>query len=61
MRILLTGYPGLLSPDLIPVLQTRHEVTPLTINELDITQKADVLLTLEKEKDKHAKPNGCIS
>jgi dTDP-4-dehydrorhamnose reductase len=47
MKILVTGYPGLLSNDLVPILQTEHEVVPLSIADLDITRKEDVFKTLE--------------
>jgi dTDP-4-dehydrorhamnose reductase len=47
MKILVTGYPGLLSMDLIPILQTVHEVIPLSIDDLDITRKEEVFKTLE--------------
>jgi dTDP-4-dehydrorhamnose reductase len=42
MKIMVTGFPGLLASDLVPVLQTRHEVLPLSIGDLDITQKESV-------------------
>jgi dTDP-4-dehydrorhamnose reductase len=47
MKILVTGYPGLLSLDLVPVLQAHHEVIPLSIQELDVTRKDEVFRTLE--------------
>ncbi|MEW6188233.1 MAG: dTDP-4-dehydrorhamnose reductase [Thermodesulfobacteriota bacterium] len=48
MRIIVTGYPGLLSLDLVPILQAAgHEVVPFTIGELDITGKEAVFRTLE--------------
>jgi dTDP-4-dehydrorhamnose reductase len=37
MRILVTGVPGLLSADLIPILRSRHEVVPCSLPDLDIT------------------------
>jgi dTDP-4-dehydrorhamnose reductase len=47
MKILVTGYPGLLTNDLVPILQTDHQVVPLSIQDLDITRKEDVFKTLE--------------
>ncbi len=48
MRILVSGYPGLLSCDLLPVFrEAGHEVVPLSMAEMDITQKDQVLRTLE--------------
>jgi dTDP-4-dehydrorhamnose reductase len=47
MKILVTGYPGLLSKDLVPVLQAEHEVVPLSIADLDITRKEEVFKTIE--------------
>lgn len=47
MKILVTGYPGLLSRDLVPILQSEHEVIPLSINDLDITRRKDVFQALE--------------
>jgi dTDP-4-dehydrorhamnose reductase len=46
MRILVTGVPGLLSDDLIPILLTRHEVIPCSLPALDITDREAVLKTL---------------
>ena len=43
MRILVTGVPGLLSADLIPILRTRHEVVPCSLPDLDITNREAVL------------------
>ncbi len=43
MRILVTGVPGLLSADLIPILRTRHEVVPCSLSDLDITDREAVL------------------
>ena len=42
MRILVTGVPGLLSDDLIPILRTRHEVVPCSLPDLDITDREAV-------------------
>jgi dTDP-4-dehydrorhamnose reductase len=47
MKILVTGYPGLLSMDLVPILQPDHEVIPFTIDDLDITRNEEVFKTLE--------------
>ena len=47
MKILVTGYPGLLSSDLVPILQRDHEVIPLSIDDLDITSKEAVFKTVE--------------
>jgi dTDP-4-dehydrorhamnose reductase len=47
VKILVAGFPGLLSGDLVPILQREHEVIPLTLQDLDITQKAAVFLKLE--------------
>ncbi len=47
MKILVTGYPGLLSLDLVPTLRTDHEVVPLSIEELDITNKEEVFKSLK--------------
>jgi dTDP-4-dehydrorhamnose reductase len=47
MKILVTGYPGLLSLDLVPLLQNEYEVIPLSIQDLDITNKAMVSSALE--------------
>lgn len=47
MKILVTGYPGLLSQDLVPILQADHQVLPLSIEDLDITRKEDVFKTIE--------------
>jgi dTDP-4-dehydrorhamnose reductase len=47
MKILVTGYPGLLSSDLVPILRMDHEVIPLSIEDLDITSKEDVFKTVE--------------
>jgi dTDP-4-dehydrorhamnose reductase len=46
MRILVTGVPGLLSADLIPILRTRHEVLPCSLPDLDITDREAVLKTI---------------
>jgi dTDP-4-dehydrorhamnose reductase len=46
MRLLVTGVPGLLSDDLIPVLRTRHEVVPCSLPDLDITDREAVLKIL---------------
>ena len=43
MRVLVTGVPGLLSADLIPILRTRHEVVPCSLPDLDITDREAVL------------------
>jgi dTDP-4-dehydrorhamnose reductase len=42
MRILVTGVPGLLSDDLIPILRTRHDVVPCSLPDLDITDREAV-------------------
>jgi dTDP-4-dehydrorhamnose reductase len=47
MKILVTGYPGLLSKDLVPILQAEHEVVPISIADLDITHKEEVFKTIE--------------
>jgi len=47
MKILVTGFSGLLSNDLIPILQTDHEVISLSIQDLDITRKGEVFKSLE--------------
>lgn len=47
MKILVTGYPGLLSSDLVPILRMEHEVIPLSIEDLDITRKEEVFKTVE--------------
>ncbi|OGP50295.1 MAG: dTDP-4-dehydrorhamnose reductase [Deltaproteobacteria bacterium RBG_13_43_22] len=47
MKILVTGYPGLLSKDLVPILQADHQVVPLSIDDLDITRKAEVFKIIE--------------
>lgn len=47
MKVLVTGYPGLLSKDLVPILQAEHEVIPLSIDDLDITRKEEVFKTIE--------------
>jgi dTDP-4-dehydrorhamnose reductase len=46
MKILVTGYPGLLSKDLVPILQADHQVIHLSIDDLDITRKEDVFKTI---------------
>jgi dTDP-4-dehydrorhamnose reductase len=46
MRILVTGVPGLLSDDLIPILRTRHEVVPCSLPDLDITDREAVFRIL---------------
>ena len=48
MRILVTGVPGLLSADLIPILRTRHEVIPCSLPDLDITDREAVSKTLPR-------------
>jgi dTDP-4-dehydrorhamnose reductase len=47
MKVLVTGYPGLLSKDLVPILEAEHEVIPLSIDDLDITRKEEVFKTIE--------------
>jgi dTDP-4-dehydrorhamnose reductase len=47
MKILVTGYPGLLSLDLVPLLREEYEVFPLSVQELDITQKEAVFSAVE--------------
>jgi dTDP-4-dehydrorhamnose reductase len=47
MKILVTGYPGLLSKDLVPILRSEYEVIPLSMDDLDITRKKEVFRTLE--------------
>ncbi len=47
MKILVTGYPGLLSMDLVPILRTEHEVIPLAIDDLDITREEEVFKAIE--------------
>jgi dTDP-4-dehydrorhamnose reductase len=42
MRLLVTGVPGLLTGDLIPILEERHEVVSCSIDDLDITDRAAV-------------------
>jgi dTDP-4-dehydrorhamnose reductase len=46
MRVLVTGVPGLLSADLLPILRTRHEVVPCSLPDLDITDREAVLKTI---------------
>jgi len=48
MRVLVTGTPGLLSDDLIPILRTRHEVVPCSLVDLDITDRAAVFKILPR-------------
>ncbi|MBA4395003.1 MAG: dTDP-4-dehydrorhamnose reductase, partial [Desulfobacca sp.] len=48
MKILVTGYPGLLTMDLVPILQADHEVIPLSIDDLDITRKEEVFKAFER-------------
>ncbi len=48
MRILVTGVPGLLSADLIPILRTRHEVVPCSLPDLDITDRESVFKTIPR-------------
>jgi dTDP-4-dehydrorhamnose reductase len=48
MRILVTGVPGLLSADLIPILRTRHAVVPCSLPDLDITDRDAVSKTLPR-------------
>lgn len=50
MKILVTGYPGLLSSDMVPILRMEHEVIPLSIEDLDITRKEEVFKTVETLK-----------
>jgi dTDP-4-dehydrorhamnose reductase len=50
MKILVTGYPGLLTNDLVPVLREDHQVFPLSIEDLDITRKGDVFKTIETHR-----------
>lgn len=51
MNVLVTGYPGLLSSDLVPILrEAGHEVMALTISDLDITHKEAVFRLLQKLK-----------
>jgi dTDP-4-dehydrorhamnose reductase len=47
MRVMVTGYPGLLSLDLVPVLKEQHEVMPLSIEDLNITRKEEVFNIFE--------------
>jgi dTDP-4-dehydrorhamnose reductase len=47
MKIVVIGYYGLLSLDLVPIVQEAHEVIPLSIADLDITRKEGVFKTLE--------------
>jgi dTDP-4-dehydrorhamnose reductase len=47
MRVIVTGYPGLLSMDLVPILKGYHEVIPLSLDDLDITRKEEVFNTIE--------------
>jgi dTDP-4-dehydrorhamnose reductase len=47
MKILITGYPGLLSKDLVPILQSEHQVIPLSIDDLDITQSKEVFSAIK--------------
>jgi dTDP-4-dehydrorhamnose reductase len=47
MKIVITGYPGLLTKDLVPILQADHQVVPLSIQDLDITRKEEVFKTIE--------------
>jgi dTDP-4-dehydrorhamnose reductase len=48
MRILVTGVPGLLSADLIPILRARHAVVPCSLPDLDITDRDAVSKTLPR-------------
>jgi dTDP-4-dehydrorhamnose reductase len=48
MKVVVTGYPGLLSLDLVPILQAVHEVIPLSIDDLDIIRKEAVFKVLER-------------
>lgn len=50
MKILVTGYPGLLSLDLVPFLQKEYTVLPLSIQDLDITRKEKVFAVFETER-----------
>ena len=47
MKVLVTGYPGLLSKDLVPILEAEREVIPLSIDNLDITRKEEVFKTIK--------------
>lgn len=47
MKVLVTGFPGLLSCVLVPLLQTEHEVVTLSLQELDITRKEAVFNAFE--------------
>lgn len=47
MKLLVTGFPGLLSSDLVPILRADHDVIPLSISDLDITRKEEVFKTIE--------------
>lgn len=46
MRLLVTGVPGLLTNDLIPILREGHEVVPCSISDMDITDPAAVAARL---------------
>jgi dTDP-4-dehydrorhamnose reductase len=50
MKVLVTGYPGLLSLDLVPLLEKEYTVLPLSIQDLDITRKEAVLAIFEAER-----------
>jgi dTDP-4-dehydrorhamnose reductase len=49
MKILVTGYPGLLSLELVPLLQKEYEVIHLSIEDLDITKKEAVFASFEDQ------------
>ena len=50
MKILTTGAKGMLSPDLVKVLSTEHEITGLSHQELDVTNKRDVDICINDNK-----------
>lgn len=50
MKIIITGAAGLFGHGLAQIFSTRHEVFPLTHNDLDITKADDVRAVLKKIK-----------
>lgn len=50
MKILITGAKGMLSSDLVKVLSTEHEITGLSHQELDVTNKRDVDICINDNK-----------
>jgi len=50
LKILITGAKGMLSSDLVKVLSTEHEITGLSHQELDVTNKRDVDICINDNK-----------